>query len=137
DRHPGLSAPKPGNAFRWRRSIPHRSDNAFSDAYHSFAAQSCAGSARWDSEFSSHAKEQHADAGKIDNPGRPESLEISRGPKVAEGRRPAAVDYTFASSFPHAFTQCRIDNQLPDRLCEIIQILRFGDEAILVVLDQF
>ena len=65
------------------------------------------------------------------------ALNISRGPKFAKGSRPTTIDHTFARALTHALAQCRIDNQLANSTSEIIHVVRFCDEPVLVVLDQF
>src|SRR5206468_1674222 len=68
---------------------------------------------------------------------KPKLLDLGGSPEFAERAWPAAGDDTFPSAVAHAFPQGRVGDQCANGAREIIDIVRFGDEAVFVVLDQF
>src|SRR6202030_4363432 len=66
-------------------------------------------------------------------------LLLDRGerPKLLKRCRPGAIRNTFPSPTPHRLTRGRIDDQLPDGAGQILGVMRFGDQSILVFGDQF
>ena len=63
--------------------------------------------------------------------------ERGRGPEFLEGGGPTAIDHALAGALTHLRAQSWILHQFPDALREGIRVVRFGDEAVHALLDQF